>query len=108
MEGAKEVPTPIASAHSLLKSQCIKEAFEPTSYRYLVGSLQYLNLMRPDIAFTINKLSQFMHCPNRHHWLALKRLLQYLKSTIAFGLRITPLTPSKFHAFSDVDWTGDP
>ncbi|KAH0748315.1 hypothetical protein KY290_027547 [Solanum tuberosum] len=35
MEGAKEVSTPIVIAHSLLKSQCIEEALEPTRYRQL-------------------------------------------------------------------------
>ncbi|RVX23195.1 Retrovirus-related Pol polyprotein from transposon RE1 [Vitis vinifera] len=36
---------------------------DPTEYRTVVGSLQYLSLTRPDIAYTVNKLSQFMHQP---------------------------------------------
>ena len=32
-------------------------------YRQVVGSLQYITLTRPDISFSVNKLSQFMHQP---------------------------------------------
>lgn len=85
--------TTIDIAHSLLKSQCIEKYHEPIRYRQLVGSLQYLNLTRLDIAFKVNKLSQFMHCPTNIHWLALKRLLRNLKLTIAFGFHITPQCP---------------
>lgn len=56
----------------------------------------------------LNPLSQFMNCSTHHHWLGLKCLLRYLKSTIAFGLHITPQSPLNFHAFSNVDWVGDP
>ncbi|KAI5441135.1 hypothetical protein KIW84_010556 [Lathyrus oleraceus] len=50
----------------------------PTEYRALVGSLQYLSLTRPDIAFNTNKLVQFMQNPRMTHWTALKRVLGYL------------------------------
>lgn len=32
-----------------------------TEFQTFVGSLQYLTLTRPDIAYHVNKLSQFMH-----------------------------------------------
>lgn len=79
----------------------------PTEYRALVGSLQYLGLTRPDIAFAVNKLSQFMHRPTTSHWQALKRLLRYLNGTLTYGLNIYRHSPLTLHAYSDSDWAGD-
>lgn len=47
-----------------------------------IGSLQYLNMIRPGISFFINKLAQFMHRPTKIHWSTLKRIMRYLKGTI--------------------------
>ncbi|PKU72082.1 putative mitochondrial protein [Dendrobium catenatum] len=80
---------------------------EPTMYRRIIGSLQYLILTRPDIAFSVNLLSQHMHDPAPQHVYLLKRLLRYLQGTIEFGL---PITKSNLclSSFSDADWAGDP
>ena len=45
---------------------------DATLYRSTVGALQYLSLTRPDINFTVNKLSQFMHCLTAIHWQVVK------------------------------------
>ncbi|RVW24879.1 Retrovirus-related Pol polyprotein from transposon RE2 [Vitis vinifera] len=73
----------------------------------LVGSLQYLSLTRPDIAYTVNKLSQFMHQPTSDHWNAVKRLLRYLCGTLDHGITLRRTSPLALHAFSDSDWAGN-
>ncbi|PKU83090.1 Retrovirus-related Pol polyprotein from transposon TNT 1-94 [Dendrobium catenatum] len=83
------------------------ELNDPATYRRLTGALQYLTLTRPDIAFSVNLLSQHMHDPLPQHAYLLKRLLRYLKGTVNYGLPITK-TNLVLHSFSDADWAGDP
>jgi len=80
-----------------------------------VGSLQYLLLTRLDIAYAVNKLSQFMHKPTTKHWTCVKRLLCYLCGTPDHGLQLYSVSPPSLHvfsdalhAYSDADWAGDP
>ncbi|PKI78139.1 hypothetical protein CRG98_001467 [Punica granatum] len=80
----------------------------PSLYRSVVGSLQYLTLTRPDIAFAVNQVCQFMHKPTTVHWSAVKRILRYLKGTITTGLHFKPGSISSLHGFSDADWAGNP
>jgi hypothetical protein len=103
---AKPITTPMASSTTL--SVHDGEPFpDHTLFRSTVGALQYLSITRPDIAFVVNKLSQFMHKPTLTHWQAAKRLLRYLKATIQFGLQIFRSSSTALQAFSDADWAGD-
>lgn len=92
MEGAKDVSTPLSTSEPLTLHDSTPTV-DLTPYRKLVGSLQYLAFTRPDISFTINNLSQFMHNPRQSHWQALKRLLRYLKGTISFSLFLKRQSP---------------
>jgi hypothetical protein len=105
MSEAKPITTPMASTTSL--SAFEGEPFtDHTLYRSTVGALQYLALTWPNIAFTVNKLSQFMQKPLLPHWQSVKRLLRYLKNTIHFGLQIYRNSFPSIQAFSDADWAG--
>lgn len=73
----------------------------------VVGSLQYLAFTRPDIAFAVNKLSQFMHRPTDIHWQAAKRVLRYLAGTSSHGIYLRADSPITLHAYADADWAGD-
>ena len=42
--------------------------------------------MRPDIAYTMNKLCSFNNNPDLAHWTAAKRVLRYLKGTKELGI----------------------
>ncbi|XP_020702892.1 uncharacterized protein LOC110114371 [Dendrobium catenatum] len=79
---------------------------DPKLYRQLTGSLQYLTITRPDIAFAVNQLCQHMHNPESEHFVLLHRLLRYIKGTISFGLPILQGS-MELHSYSDVDWAGD-
>lgn len=79
-----------------------------TLYRRVIGKLHYLSFTRPDIAFTVNKLSQFMHNQRQSHWKAVKRLLRYLRHTCQYGIQISKAPDSRLVIYSDSDWAGDP
>lgn len=95
MLGAKEVTTPLSSQQLLVHDG--SPAMDARCYQQMVGALQYIFLTRPDISFTVGKLSQFMHRPIEFHLSAVKRVLRYLKHTISHSLLLrgnAPLTLS--------------
>ena len=48
-------------------------------YRQLIGSLMYvMGANRPDLAFSLSKLSKFNNSPGRAHWEAACKILGYL------------------------------
>ena len=103
---SKSCPTPCLPYTRLLKDDG-KPFNNPALYRSIVGALQYLTFTRPDIAFSVHQVCQFMHCPMESHFVAVKRILRYLQGTqdycIQFGHGDLDL-----YAYSDADWAGDP
>lgn len=78
----------------------------PTLYRKLVRSLQYLIYTSLDTAFTVNKLSQFLVTPKQQHWQAWKILLRYLKATLGLGLLFTPSSHLNIEVYTNADHAG--
>ena len=80
-----------------------------SEYQQAVGSLMYAMIFtRPDIAFTLGKLSQYMSDPSAHHGHAMKDLMRYLKSTASQKLRYGPGgVHTNFVVYSDADWASD-
>jgi len=56
-------------------------------YRSIVGALQYLTLTRPDLAYSVNKVCQFLHSPSKTHWAVVKRILRYVRYTTDIHIR---------------------
>ncbi|CAN1217084.1 Retrovirus-related Pol polyprotein from transposon TNT 1-94 [Linum perenne] len=81
---------------------------DPAPYRRLIGRLIYLCTTRPDIAFTVNYLSQFVSRPTDLHMAAAMRVIRYLKNAPATGLFFSASTEFKLQGFSDSDWAGCP
>ena len=85
MDGVNPVSSPMATSCKLSKIVG-KSISDPFVYRSTVGALQYLSFIRPDFAFSVNKVAQFMQAPTDAHWSAVKWILRYLKSTIQLGI----------------------
>ncbi|GJX01308.1 retrovirus-related pol polyprotein from transposon TNT 1-94 [Tanacetum coccineum] len=76
----------------------------PVKYRQVVGSLQYVTLSRPNIAFAVNKVCQYMHAPTKNHWSAVKWILLYLHGTVEHGMLICRSSGSTLQAFTNMLW----
>jgi hypothetical protein len=75
-------------------------------YQRLVGKLIYLTVTRPDIAFAVSVVSQFMHAPRTNHLSAIDRILRYLKGTPGQGIWTRKGNSNNVVGFSDADWAG--
>ena len=79
-----------------------------TLYWTLVGSLIYLTVTRPDIAYAVHIVSQFMAAPRSTHYAAVLRILRYVKSTMFHGLHFSADSSLELKAYADADWGRDP
>jgi histone deacetylase 1/2 len=107
MQICKAVDTPLSVADKLsLTDGEVLNSEDATRYRSIVGALQYITYTRLDIAFSVNKVCQFLHAPTTVHWIAAKRILRYLRGTISLVLRLSRSSSTIISAFSNADWTG--
>jgi histone deacetylase 1/2 len=107
MLNCKALATPLSASEKLSKYEGnLLSPSDSTRYRSVVGALQYLTLTRPDLAFSVNKVCQFLHSPTTVHWSAVKRILRYIMHTLDVGLRIKKSNSRFVSAFSDADWAG--
>ena len=78
-------------------------------YKQIVGALIYImTATRPDISYTITKLSQFMHNAKRCHLTMAKHTLRYLKGTINKKLTFRKAEEINVTGFCDADWASSP
>ncbi|CAM8971900.1 unnamed protein product [Rhodiola kirilowii] len=100
--GYKPNTTPMDIKQKLALSTAPKLE-DPTNYRQLVGKLIYLNVTRPDIAFSVHILSQFLATPTEDHLQAAKRVLRYIKLAPAQGLFYPARASLALEGFCDAD-----
>ncbi|CAL2253697.1 unnamed protein product [Prunus armeniaca] len=103
---AKPISTPVSSGQKL-SAYDGKPHANPETYRSIVGALQYLTITRPDLSYAVNQVSQFIHSLKTPHWLAVKCILCYLKSSYDCGIVYKPGS-LQVSAFSNADYAGDP
>ncbi|KAI5350022.1 hypothetical protein L3X38_002913 [Prunus dulcis] len=105
MLDCKPLPTPVVGGCrlSLHDGDALSDVSE---YRSVIGALQYLTFTRPNIAFFVNQVCQFMHKPATTHWAVVERILCYLKSTSDDGLVYKPSSLS-LTTYADADYAGD-
>lgn len=114
----KPTATPISNDCRLQKEG--KLINDSSSYRRLIGKMLYLTITRPDIAYPVQQLSQFLDCPTEEHVFAAYRVLRYIKGSIDHVLfyssqsicKLTAFTNShssfQIQAYLDADWATCP
>jgi hypothetical protein len=101
--GAKPSTFPMEQNLALTKNDGDLIA-DPLSYRRLVGKLIYLTITRPDLAYAVQVLSQFMDKPCTSHLDAAHRVLRYIKQSPGQGILLSATSNIQLHAFCDADW----
>jgi hypothetical protein len=107
MGNCKPIATPMTATGKLSRDQGkLFNEKDQFRYRSIVGGLQYLTLIRPDLSFIVNKVCQYIQRPTDLHWAAVKRILRFVKGTIECGLNIHQSRSLMLSGFSDADWAG--
>ena len=106
MSACQPTDTPVEEGLKL----CIESNQVPVDkgrYQRLVGRLMYLAHTRPDLAYALSIVSQFMHNPGEQHMNAVMRILRYLKSAPGKGILFTKNEDyQSVDAYTDADWAG--
>ena len=106
MESCKPSNTPCKLHNQMLLNEGIPLQ-DSTLYRSLVGSLQYLTFTRPDIAYAVNSVCQFLTAPTDVHLTSVKRIIRYLQGTAECGITYAADTDIHLTTFFDADWAVD-
>ncbi|CAL1405052.1 unnamed protein product [Linum trigynum] len=104
-ENCKPCSTPME--HNLKLSRTSGDLLDDlTMYRAIVGSLRYLSSTRPDIAYAVQVVSQFMGIARTMHLDAVHRFLLYFQNTQDVGLFFPAKGEPVLEAFADADFEG--
>ena len=87
MQNCAPMPTPMthSSRLSITEGTPLNDD-EASAYRKPIGRLIYLTNTRPDIAFSVHNLSQFVSAPTNNHNQVAFRILRYLKGNPGSGI----------------------
>ena len=110
MEAERHRPTeiPMNGYDTIRPSAPTDERINIKNYQHAIGKVMYAAIhTRPDIAFAVGRLSQFLSDPAKHHGEGLKHLLRYTRSTIDLGLMLGGSGSPKIIGYSDSDYASD-
>ena len=101
----KPMQSPFDSNTQLKKNK--GDLVNQSEYAQIIGSLLHLmNFTRPDIAYAMCRLNRYTHSPNHDHWIALVRIMRYLRGTMNYGIMYSGF-PTVLEGCSDANWISD-
>lgn len=112
MNDLKPAPSPsVLGKHLFVRDGALLG--DPFVYHSTIGALQYLTHIRPDIAYIVSHLRQFLQKPTDIHWQVVttdihwqvvKRVLRYISGTKHFELLFQLGGSLSASAFYDANW----
>jgi len=109
-ENCHDVTTPLPGGYKP-QSQSPDQRATPEQLNYyqsIIGSLLYLTLgTRPDIAYAVILMSQFMSNPSEDHIKKAIHIIKYVKSTLYAKLIYNGKANEGLHGYADADWGSD-
>ena len=108
MQNSKPASVPLSTGARLVKATIMDVLAEQKEYQSIVGSLMYAMLAtRPDLAQSIQQVSQFSQNPTKAHEKAAKQGLRYINGTIDEGITYNGNLGMRLKAWSDANWGGE-
>jgi transposase InsO family protein len=112
MDQSHPVSTPMATGSTMTAADCPNtpdqiEEMRHVPFQSAVGALMYaMTATRPDIAYTVSRLSKFTNNYGPSHWAAVKRLLRYMHGTSNYRITYGAATDRdpRLVGFCDADW----
>ena len=91
LSGARPSLTPLETNMKLTSADYMQDVHDElftdiNKYQKVIGKLLYLTNTRPDIAFSVQCLSQFMQKPTLSHWNATLKVVKYVKTAPGLGI----------------------
>ena len=108
LTNAKSAPTPLPTRWDPKANTGQATAAEITHYQSIIESLLYLMIRtRPDIAFAVTHLLQFITNPTEEHYQAAVHICCYLVGSRDYKLVYSHEADKGLVAFTDSNWTAD-
>ena len=107
LQDCKPISTPMEKD---LHLEPAKECNAALPYRSIIGSLLWIaRATRPDILYAVIYLARFSSCYDNTHFVAAKRIVRYLMSTLSTKLTYHKQEDKEINliVYSDSDWASD-
>jgi hypothetical protein len=105
MEDCKPVSTHLVTSCKLNKDDEYRE-LDQRIYRLMIEKLLYVTTLRPYVMQVVGEVSIFQVALKETHVMDVKRIFQYLKGKIEFGMWYPKGNEMTMVIYIDVDWVG--
>lgn len=107
-ENAKPARTPLPAGYVPKPNNGTATSQQRSHYQSIIGSLLYLTLgTRPDIAYAVIMMSQFMVNPSEEHIQKALYIVKYVATNPNGKIIYNGKQKEGFVAYCDADWAGD-